>query len=137
MSLEKALLKLVKQINAYDEASMMSLWERLAERVGRFEPTAEWEEAALALAMIQGVRMKNQLFNHNLSESRRTPPERGVDLAALTVPAPGEEGRAKGAPESSAGKGRKADVGEQGAESSLVKVGDKRGKLLQLKPRKK
>ncbi|MGE4291793.1 MAG: hypothetical protein AB7E32_06240 [Desulfovibrio sp.] len=127
MSLEKALLKIAKQINAYDEASLMSLWERLAERVGRFEPTADWEEAALALALIQGVRMKNQLFNHNLSESRRTPPEQGVDLTALTMPTPGV----------SAGKGRKTDIAEQGAEPRPVKVGDKRGKLLQLKPRNK
>lgn len=128
MSLETALLKIAKQINAYDEASLMSLWERLAERVGRFEPTAEWEEAALALSIVQGVRMKNQLFNHNLAESRNAPPEHGVDLTALTVPAPGRN---------SAGKGGKPDSVQQGPESGGAQVGHKGGKLLQLKPRKK
>lgn len=133
MSLEKALLKISKQINAYDEASLMSLWERFAERVSRFEPTAEWEEAALALALVQGVRMKNQLFNHNLAESRRRPPDHGVDLAALTVPAHSDSA----AGSTSAGKSGKPNAAQKGTESGPSKIGDKRGKLLQLKPRQK
>ncbi|MEF2145385.1 MAG: hypothetical protein V3573_08070 [Desulfovibrionaceae bacterium] len=132
MSIEKALLKIAKQINSYDEASLMSLWERFAERVNRFDPTAEWEEAAMSLAIIQGMRMKNQLFNYNLAESRRRPSERGVDLAALTVPEP-EEGEAG----KSARETGKTDPLKKGSKSGAPEVGHKRGKLLELKPRKK
>jgi hypothetical protein len=133
MSLEKAVLKVARQINAYDEASLMALWERLAERVSRFEPTTEWEEAALALSIVQAVRMKNQLFNHHLAESRRTPPDHGVDLAALTVPTPGASRNRKGSPRDA---GQSHPAPERG-DADAVEVGHKGGKLLQFKPRKK
>ncbi len=72
--MEKVLLKLAKQLNNYDEASLISMWERYAEQVKRFEPSKRWEEAVLILSMIQAVRFKNQLFNLNWSEGR-TPGE--------------------------------------------------------------
>ena len=68
--LENALAKLARQIVAFDEASLMDLWEKYAELVRRFEPTHRWEEAAVIFGIIQSVRMKNQLFNHSLSASR-------------------------------------------------------------------
>ncbi|EPR36277.1 hypothetical protein dsat_1805 [Alkalidesulfovibrio alkalitolerans DSM 16529] len=69
---EKALLKLAKQLGAYDEASLMELWDKYAEQVASFEPSKRWEEAVLALSMIQGVRFKNQLFNYHWSKSRES-----------------------------------------------------------------
>ncbi len=47
----------------------MQLWQEYAMRVNEFEPTKRWEEAALALCLIQAVRWKNQLFNYHLATS--------------------------------------------------------------------
>ena len=69
--MENALRKLAKQLDVYDEASLTAMWDRLAEQVEKFEPTKEWETAALMLGMIQALRWKNQLFNYNWSESLR------------------------------------------------------------------
>ena len=69
--MENALKKLAKQLDVYDEASLTAMWDRLAERVGNFEPTKEWETNVLMLGMIQALRWKNQLFNYNWSESLR------------------------------------------------------------------
>lgn len=68
--MEKILLKMARQLMAYDEASLTSLWEQYAEIVRRFEPTKRWEEAVLVLSMIQGTRFKNQLFNLHWSEGQ-------------------------------------------------------------------
>lgn len=84
--LEKALLKLARQINAYDEASLMDLFDKYAEQVQAFEPTKRWEEAALILGIIQGMRLKNQLFNYNFAQARIPPKDGGLDFAALTTP---------------------------------------------------
>lgn len=85
--LEKALVKLARQLNAYDEASLMSLWEEYAEKVRQFEPTKRWEEAAIVFNLIQSIRLKNQLFNYNWAQSRQPDEEpMGIDLAALTAP---------------------------------------------------
>ncbi len=85
--LENALAKLAHQLVAFDEASLMDLWEKYAEEVRQFEPTRRWEEAVIVFGLIQSVRMKNQLFNHNLAASRAprfTPPE--LEMLDLTVP---------------------------------------------------
>ena len=66
--MEKILGQLAKKLNEFDEASLMSLWERYAEEVQRFEPSKRWEEAALILSFIQAVRFKNQLFNFHWSK---------------------------------------------------------------------
>ena len=87
--MEKALLKLARQINAFDEASLMSLWEKYAEKVRHFEPTKRWEESVIIFNLIQSSRLKNQLFNYNWAQSRM--PDEGpmeLDLAALTSPEP-------------------------------------------------
>lgn len=85
--LENALAKLARQLVAFDEASLMDLWERYAESVRQFEPTRRWEEAALVFGLIQAVRMKNQLFNHNLAASRRPGAELpGPGMLDLTAP---------------------------------------------------
>ena len=68
-AVERMLQKIAKQLCDFDEASLMELWERYARKVARFEPSREWEEAAIILTLIQGMRWKNQLFNHHWSES--------------------------------------------------------------------
>ena len=110
--MEQVLLKMAKQLRAFDEASIMALWDKYAETVERFEPTQRWEEAVLVLAMIQGMRFKNQLFNHHWAEGRlpgqpATPapavarPEAGPSVltgdvaAAETPPAPTRPRRGK------------------------------------------
>lgn len=110
--MEKALLKLARQVNAFDEASLMDLWERFAERVRRFEPTQRWEESAIVFALIQGMRMKNQLFNYHLAQSRQPGSTHEVDLAALTAPEP-----------------------EGGSKSEVADAKHKGGKLIPLIPR--
>lgn len=69
--MERALRKLAAQLNAYDEASLMNLWEHYAKEVEHFEPTKRWEESALIFSFIQAVRWKNQLFNHHWAENSR------------------------------------------------------------------
>ncbi|MEF2231391.1 MAG: hypothetical protein V3571_10725 [Pseudodesulfovibrio sp.] len=124
--LEKALLKLARQINAYDEASLMSLWEKYAEKVRRFEPTRRWEEAVVVFNLIQSTRLKNQLFNFNWARSRKPDdPPVEIDLAALTAPE------------------RKVREVEPHGEEGLHAVPDpasrkdRKGKLLTLQPKNK
>ncbi|CCH50360.1 hypothetical protein [Pseudodesulfovibrio piezophilus] len=126
--LEKALLKLARQINAYDEASLMSLWDKYAEKVANFEPTKRWEESVLIFNLIQSTRMKNQLFNYNWAQSRMpNDPPMGLDLAALTAPEPtlGSADDREDCEESSNGCQSDAPVSKQ----------DRRGKLLTLTPK--
>ena len=127
--MEKALLKLARQINAFDEASLMSLWEKYAEKVRHFEPTKRWEEAVLVFNLIQSTRMKNQLFNYNWAQSRQ--PEDShtdIDLAALTAP----ERSAKGVRE----QDTQSEEAPEAAVLSEVKK-DRKGKLLTLTPKNK
>jgi len=84
---EQVLLKLARQLRAFDEASLMALWDKYAEAVSRFEPSQRWEEAVLVLAMIQGMRFKNQLFNHHWAEGQLP----GHAEAQLPVMAPPTE----------------------------------------------
>ncbi|NDV19564.1 hypothetical protein GO013_09050 [Pseudodesulfovibrio sp. JC047] len=85
--MEKALLKLARQINAFDEASLMSLWEKYAEKVRHFEPTKRWEESVIVFNLIQSTRLKNQLFNYNWAQSRLPDAaSHEIDFAALTSP---------------------------------------------------
>lgn len=127
--MEKALLKIARQINAFDEASLMNLWEKYADRASHFEPTKRWEEAVVVLNIIQSTRMKNQLFNYNWARSRM--PDEGpveVDLAALTSPEP------------SAFRGEEQDAGGENSDSASGQNGEKngrKGKVLTLTPKNK
>ena len=69
--MQRVLEKMAKKLNEYDEASLMQLWQHFAMQVHEFEPTRRWEEAALALCLIQAVHWKNQLFNYNLALSAK------------------------------------------------------------------
>lgn len=81
--MERMLLKIAHQLNAYDEASLMSLWDKYAEIVEGFEPSKRWEEAALVFSLVQGVRWKNQLFNLRLAESARPGKQNDAPLPGL------------------------------------------------------
>jgi len=128
--MEKALLKLARQINAFDEASLMSLWEKYAEKVANFEPTKRWEEAVLVFNLIQSTRMKNQLFNYNWAQSRM-PDEAPADLDLMALTAP----------EQPILKDPRQDVEpapEQDEEAlAEAKKRERKGKLLTLTPKNK
>ncbi|MGE4298297.1 MAG: hypothetical protein AB7E47_09745 [Desulfovibrionaceae bacterium] len=107
--MEHVLLKIARQLNAYDEASLMSLWDKYSETVQNFEPTKRWEEAALVFGLIQALRWKNQLFNYHWAEDAR--PAAGGPHLTRTAPSledipdtpgaaarDGEASRAPGAP---------------------------------------
>lgn len=71
--MEKMLLKLARQLESLDEASLMALWSKYATMTNRFEPTKRWEEACLIFSLIQAKRWKNQLFNYCWSQQRKPP----------------------------------------------------------------
>ena len=66
--MEQMLLKMARQLNAMDEASLMALWNKYLQRVQDFDASREWEEAAIVLSLLQAVRGKNQLFNTKWEE---------------------------------------------------------------------
>ena len=61
--MEQLLIKMARQLDALDEASLSGLWDKYAHFVNNFEPTQRWQEAVLILSFIQAKRWKNQLFN--------------------------------------------------------------------------
>ncbi len=122
--MEAALLKIAKQINMFDEASFMSLWDKYAEIVRNFEPTKRWEEAALVFGFIQSLRMKNQLFNYNWALTGR-PARENPGAPALSA-VPGKDS----APASSAPGARKTPS-RRGTDPA------KRGKLIRLPSKEK
>ena len=79
--MEKLLTRLARQLDALDEASLMSLWSKYATIASRFEPTQRWEEAVLVFSMIQAKRYKNQLFNYYWAQQAQ-PHEDGPAPAA-------------------------------------------------------
>jgi len=134
--LENALAKLARQLVAFDEASLMDLWEKYAEAVRQFEPTRRWEEAVLVFGLIQSVRMKNQLFNSNLAASRR--PDMagpGPDLLDLTAPEQRPAPRERPAPEPAARPERTGKTPPPGGRprGSVRQGKPKAGKLIPLR----
>lgn len=84
--MEKLLLKMARQLDSLDEASLMSLWSKYATMTSRFEPSKRWEEACLVFSLIQAKRWKNQLFNYSWSQ-RRLPPIKDADEdVSLEIP---------------------------------------------------
>lgn len=90
--MEQLLLKLARQLDALDEASLMALWNQYAARVSRFEPTKRWEESALVFSLLQAKRWKNQLFNYNWALQARPAgqeaPHNGFSLEKPAASAP-------------------------------------------------
>ncbi len=69
--MEKALERLAEQILSFDEASLASLRERYRLRIENFDGTKEWEKAVIIYYVINGVSMKNALFNENVLKRRK------------------------------------------------------------------
>ena len=128
--MDRALLKLAQQLNQYDESSLMELWNEYAGKVAHFEPSARWEEYALAFCMIQAVHWKNQLFNSELAASARRGQSDDKNLKAEL--ASFSKNRFDSRPPS----GDKADKGEQGeAGKKSVRAGGKKAcKVLLFRP---
>ena len=87
--MEKLLARLAQQLDAIDEASLMSLWSKYATAASRFEPTKRWEESALIFSLIQAKRWKNQLFNYHWARQSR--PDAQAPSGAPESLAPGFE----------------------------------------------
>ncbi len=69
--MESLLLKLARQLDAIDEASLTALWSKYAQIAAKFEPTKRWEQACLVLGFISAKHMKNRLFNHYWSQQQK------------------------------------------------------------------
>lgn len=89
--METLLIKLARQLDGMDEASLMSLWDKYAATVNRFEPSRRWEEAALVFSLIQAKRWKNQLFNYHWSQQARPDENGDVAPSAFTLEVPSSE----------------------------------------------
>lgn len=116
--MERALQKLAKQLVAFDEASLMALWDKYARQVADFEPGKQWQEAVLILGFIQSVRFKNQLLNHHWAE----------------VAAPGDRPAPQLAPKEAPGT-REAEVEVLAVAPAKPKRPSKPGKVLAFIPR--
>ena len=87
--MEKMLLKMARQLNAMDEASLMSLWDAYMARTQSFDGSREWEESAIVLSLIQAVRGKNQLLNAYLdlinNPEKAVPPRQPAELLFIDL----------------------------------------------------
>lgn len=100
--MENLLIKLARQLDGMDEASLMALWDKYANIVNRFEPSRRWEEAALVFSLIQAKRWKNQLFNYHWSQQARPQDTDDVTPHGFTLEVPPSEtqsGVGDGAPQ--------------------------------------
>ena len=96
--MEKMLLKMARQLNAMDEASLMALWDKYMANVRHFDGSAAWEESVIVLALIQAVRGKNRLFNAYLDLARGNAPASRSGVH--------EENRADAEPQRTQNKGK-------------------------------
>ncbi|MCD6320417.1 MAG: hypothetical protein J7M03_07025 [Candidatus Desulfofervidaceae bacterium] len=64
--MEALLHRLAEQILNLDEASLTSLLEKYRAKIQQFEPTKEWEKAVIVFFMINGVKVKNLMFNEQM-----------------------------------------------------------------------
>lgn len=87
--MEQLLIKLARQLDALDEASLSALWEKYAALVQNFEPTERWQEAVLVFSFIQAKQWKNHLFN-TLWAERVRPLSNGTNNGTEQIP-PGLE----------------------------------------------
>ena len=69
--MEKALEKLAEHILSFDEASLVHLREKYRARIEHFDGTKDWERAVIIYCIINGVSMKNTLFNENILKRKK------------------------------------------------------------------
>lgn len=115
--MERMLQKMARQLNAYDEASLIALWDKYATIVERFEPTKRWEDAAVIFSLIQAVRLKNQLFNHHLAaglDVSRAGPLPGLDQTQAWLDQVKKSGRLGARPDAAPGRAGVSSEGSVG-----------------------
>lgn len=83
--MEELLIKMARQLDNIDEASLQSLWEKYAKIVNSFEPTKRWEEAVLILSFIQAKTWKNQLFNTQWAMRTKAPSHVRLELSGTSI----------------------------------------------------
>jgi len=71
--MEAFLHRLAEQILNLDEASLTSLLEKYRAKIQQFEPTKEWEKAVIVFFIINGVRVKNLMFNEQMLKRKGAP----------------------------------------------------------------
>ena len=71
LTVEQLLIKMARQLDALDEASLVALWNKYFPLAARFEPSRRWEESILILSLIQAKRWKNLLFNQQWAAHSR------------------------------------------------------------------
>jgi len=64
--LEATLDKMAEKIISLDEASLAGLWEKYKRKMEAFEASREWEKAVIVFFIINGVRVKNHIFNEQI-----------------------------------------------------------------------
>ena len=90
--MERMLQRMARQLAAYDEASLMSLWDKYYQKVETFQPTRQWEEEMIVLCLLQAVRWKNQLFNSKWAEQRSPEPSSREESPTAWADREGEQG---------------------------------------------
>ena len=65
--MERQLYKLAEQLDSLDEASLMLLWNKYAQKVYSVQVSRQWEMDVLIFGLIQAKHLKNQLFNFCLN----------------------------------------------------------------------
>jgi hypothetical protein len=68
--LEKTLENIAERILALDEASLTSLWKKYKLRMEEFSTTKEWEKAVIVFFIINAVRVKNHIFNEQVTRNQ-------------------------------------------------------------------
>jgi len=69
--LENTLERIAEKILSLDEASLAALWDRYKQKMGRFQPTKEWERSVIVFFIINSVRVKNHIFNERILQQRQ------------------------------------------------------------------
>ena len=64
--MEQLLIKMARQLDALDEASLLALWDKYAVIVSHFEPTKRWEEAALVFSVHSGPAVEKPVVQLQL-----------------------------------------------------------------------
>ena len=88
--MEQLLIKMARQLDALDEASLLALWDKYAAAVSHFEPTKRWEEAALVLSFIQAKRWKTS-FSITVGRRRCIPARPRSPWRIRAFPCPPKE----------------------------------------------
>ncbi|MCK9275800.1 MAG: hypothetical protein M0P57_12000 [Syntrophales bacterium] len=66
---EKSLDNIAERILTLDEESMNNLWEKYKKRMEKFDTSKEWEKAVIIFFIINAVRVKNKIFNEQVTQN--------------------------------------------------------------------